>query len=207
MITRFGLGSFWILIALSPLGRPSILTAQAPVQDPALSRDLITHGEIDQAIRDTVVKIIQAGATVDSMLIVRMNAVDSGNIAWLKAVVAGKGWPGKSLVGVSAAHYAFLIVQHAVQDTAFMASALRLMEQEVEKGEVLGMDVAMLADRVAVHRGQLQRYGTQARIENGRIIMEPIADSAHVDERRAALGLPPLAEYARQLDSMYTAHR
>jgi hypothetical protein len=64
----------------------------------------------------------------------------------------------------------------------------------------------MLADRVAVHRGQPQRYGTQAKLLDGRMVLDPIADSAHVDERRAALGMPPLREYVRVLDSMYTAH-
>jgi hypothetical protein len=32
-----------------------------------------------------------------------------------------------------------------------------------------------------------------------------IADSASVDERRASIGLIPLDEYVRLLDSMYTA--
>jgi hypothetical protein len=37
------------------------------------------------------------------------------------------------------------------------------------------------------------------------VILDPIADSALADERRAALGTPPLAEYVRALHSMSTA--
>lgn len=175
-------------------------------RDTALSRALLERVRVDQAIRDTLVTRMQAGQPLDSSFAARMGAIDSANTTWLKAVVARRGWPGRSMVGVEASNAAFLIVQHAVHDSAFQARALSLMERGVATGEVRGADVAMLADRVAVHRGQPQRYGTQARLLDGRLVLDPIADSAHVDERRAALGMPPLAEYVRVLDSMYTAH-
>jgi hypothetical protein len=37
------------------------------------------------------------------------------------------------------------------------------------------------------------------------VVLDPIDDSAHVDERRAALGMPPLAAYVAVLESVYTA--
>ena len=175
-------------------------------RDTALSRALLERVRVDQAIRDTFVLQLQAGRAVDSSLAARMAAIDSANTTWLKAVVTRRGWPGRSEVGPEASNAAFLIVQHAVHDSAFQAQALSLMERGVANGEVRGADVAMLADRVAVHRGQPQRYGTQAKLLEGRLVLDPIADSAHVDERRAALGMPPLREYVRLLDSMYTAH-
>lgn len=175
------------------------------IRDTALSRELLERGRLDQAIRDTVVWRLQAGQPLDSSFAARMAAVDTANTTWLKALVARRGWPGRSEVGPEASNAAFLIVQHAVHDSAFQARALALMELGVAKEEVRGADVAMLADRVAVHRGQPQRYGTQAKLVEGRIVLEPIADSAHVDERRAMLGMPPLREYVRMLDSMYTA--
>jgi hypothetical protein len=191
------------LLAVSLLGARAG-TAQAP-RDSVLARALLERRELDQGIRDTLVQKLQAGESVDSAFSARMAAIDSANTTWLKDVVARRGWPGRSLVGADASNAAFLIVQHAVQDSAFQARALALMEHGVPTGEVSGSDVAMLADRVAVHRGQLQRYGTQAKLLNGRIVLEPIADSAHVDQRRAAIGLPPLRQYVRALDSLYTA--
>jgi len=191
------------LLAVSLLGARAG-TAQAP-RDSVLARALLERRELDQGIRDTLVQKLQAGESVDSAFSARMAAIDSANTTWLKDVVARRGWPGRSLVGADASNAAFLIVQHAVQDSAFQARALALMERGVPTGEVSGSDVAMLADRVAVHRGQLQRYGTQAKLLNGRIVLEPIADSAHVDQRRAAIGLPPLRQYVRALDSLYTA--
>ncbi|MGI8508936.1 MAG: DUF6624 domain-containing protein [Gemmatimonadaceae bacterium] len=58
---------------------------------------------------------------------------------------------------------------------------------------------------MAKARGQRQIYGTQANIANGRVVLDAIADSAHVDLRRAGMGLPPLREYIRVLDSVYIA--
>ena len=194
-----------ILILSLALTASSAGAGQTP-RDTALSRELLERVRVDQAIRDTLVLRLQAGQPVDSSLSARRGAIDSANTTWLKAVVARRGWPGRSAVGPEASNAAFLIVQHAVQDSAFQAQALSLMERGVAKGEVRGADVAMLADRVAVHRGQPQRYGTQAKLLEGRLVLDPIADSAHVDERRAALGMPPLREYVRLLDSMYTAH-
>ena len=194
-----------ILILSLALTAAGAGAGQTP-RDTALSRALLERVRVDQAIRDTFVLQLQAGRAVDSSLAARMAAIDSANTTWLKAVVARRGWPGRSEVGPEASNAAFLIVQHAVHDSAFQAQALSLMERGVANGEVRGADVAMLADRVAVHRGQPQRYGTQAKLLEGRLVLDPIADSAHVDERRAALGMPPLREYVRVLDSMYTAH-
>ena len=194
-----------ILILSLALTAAGAGAGQTP-RDTALTRALLERVRLDQAIRDTFVLQLQAGRAVDSSLAARMAAIDSANTTWLKAVVARRGWPGRSEVGPEASNAAFLIVQHAVHDSAFQAQALSLMERGVANGEVRGADVAMLADRVAVHRGQPQRYGTQAKLLEGRRVLDPIADSAHVDERRAALGMPPLREYVRLLDSMYTAH-
>jgi hypothetical protein len=141
---------------------------------------------------------------VDSAFAQRMLAIDAANTAWLRTVVRERGWPRRSLVGVDAAEAAFLIVQHA-PDTAFQAEALALLERGVVRGEVAGASLALLADRVAVQRGQPQRYGTQAKLVAGRVVFEPIADSLNVDVRRRRLGLMRLRTYARLLDSMYTA--
>ena len=63
---------------------------------------------------------------------------------------------------------------------------------------------ALVFDRVSVGSGHPQRFGTQAKLVNGRVVFEPIDDSAHVDERRAQLGLPSLEVYKHLLDSLYT---
>ena len=54
---------------------------------------------------------------------------------------------------------------------------------------------------MAVNSGGPQFYGTQLRgCEDGKAVPHPIAEEADVDQRRARLGMEPLAEYLAQFD-------
>jgi hypothetical protein len=56
----------------------------------------------------------------------------------------------------------------------------------------------LLEDRVALGEGRPQTYGSQLRTDgNGPLYVPAIADPDHVDERRAAVGLPPMADYVK----------
>lgn len=142
------------------------------------------------------------GGIVDSAQAVAMARADSANTTWLKAYVARWGWPTVAQVGREAVEAAFLIVQHAVHDTAFMRAMLPAIEQARRRGDLDGGAVAMLTDRVEVKAGHGQIYGTQLSLKGGRWVLDPIADSAGVDARRRRMGLPPLAEYLRLVDSL-----
>ena len=71
------------------------------------------------------------------------------------------------------------------------------------RGDLNGGAVAMLTDRVEVKAGRPQIYGTQLSLKNGQLVFDPIADSAGVDRRRRRMGLPPLVEYRRLIDSAF----
>ena len=115
--------------------------------------------------------------------------------ARMKEIVAQIGWPAASKFGRHTAHLAWLLVQHADQDVDFQRECLRLM-REAPEGEVSRADVAYLEDRVRVHEGRPQLYGTQFHTdERGELVPRPIEDPGRLDERRAAAGLQPLAEY------------
>lgn len=181
-------------------------TSSAAAVD-SLRQDLVRRARADQAARTAFFAQVQPGAEPDSATFMRlaapMLAVDSANRVWLRGVVARFGWPTRRLVGDTAARAAWLLAQHADADTALQAQVLPLLERAAAAGDADPQDAALLADRVATARGQPQVYGTQAEFVAGRLRFKPIADSAHVDARRARLGLPPLADYARMLDSLY----
>lgn len=125
--------------------------------------------------------------------------MDRRHTARMREIVAQIGWPGASQVGRDAAHEAWLLVQHADHDLAFQRDCLRLM-REAPEGEVSGADLALIEDRVRVNEGRPQCYGTQFYTdEHGELVPRPIDDPARLDERRAAAGLPPFAEYERAL--------
>lgn len=161
-------------------------------------QQLEARGRTDQAVREG----FGVGGVVDPSQAQAMERTDSANTSWLKAYVAKWGWPTSAQIGRPAVQAAFLIVQHAVHDTAFMRAMLPAVERAHRRGDLDGGAVAMLTDRVEVKAGHGQIYGTQLSLRSGRWLLDPIADSMRVDERRRTMGLPPLAEYLRLIDSV-----
>ncbi len=135
-------------------------------------------------------------------MVAAVKGTDEDNRRWMKTVVARVGWPTATMVGNDGAHAAWLIVQHADADPVFQHQCLNLMLQ-LPKTEYSQSDVAYLTDRVLLAEGKRQLYGTQFTTIGGTLQPRPIADEAHVDERRASVGLCPLAEYTNGLKQVY----
>lgn len=110
------------------------------------------------------------------------------------------GWPTISAVGEDAATAAWAIAQHSDLDPDFQRLALAHLEVAAAEGEASLGDLAYLTDRVAANSGEPQTYGTQVGCgPEGPVPGVPIADEAAVDERRAAAGLAPLADYYAEM--------
>jgi len=128
-----------------------------------------------------------------------MAAADGQNLSWLRQVIADVGWPGKSLVGEDGAQAAWLLAQHADSDPAFQRRCLDLLTAAAERGEATIVQQAYLTDRVLLHEGKPQEYGTQAIARDGRFEPRKLRDPDHVDQRRASVGLGSLAEYLARM--------
>ncbi len=128
--------------------------------------------------------------------------IDVKHTERMKQIVSEIGWPTISKVGIVGASNAWLLVQHANHDVDFQEHCLQLMK-EAPAGEVSIIDTAYLTDRVNVHRGKGQIYGTQVTRENGKHIPRTIEDEVHVDARRAAIGMGPLSEYIEMIYKQY----
>jgi hypothetical protein len=124
-------------------------------------------------------------------------AVDGDNLSWLKALVQRQGFPTVEQVGRKGVNDAWLPVQHADRDPAFQAQVLDVPKPRLASGGVRKQDFAMLLDRVRRAQDKPQIYGSQFMPnKRGRLVPEPTEDMAHVDERRAAMNLMPLAAYS-----------
>ncbi len=124
----------------------------------------------------------------------RMQAVHDRNAGRLTEILDTHGWPGRSLVGERAAHAAWLILQHAIGHPDLLRRGLALL-QAAPAGEVSAIELAMLDDRIRGFEGRGQLYGTQFDWDDeGQMSPLPIEDPAGVDQRRATVGLGPLAE-------------
>jgi hypothetical protein len=191
---RILLASLFALLLATPLA------AQAPAADSvavdSLRRELLEMGRVDQEVRQG----FSPERLQDTAFMRGMMRVDSAHTARMREILAVHGWPGISRVGPEAARAAFLLVQHTPDD-ALQRHALSLMEA-ASPGEVALPDLALLSDRVRVRQGLPQRYGSQFSAVDGRWIADPIEDIARLDERRASMGLPPMADYVQMISEM-----
>ena len=172
-----------------------------------LGRDLAIRAARDQSWRDAEVDEHYDDRTSEAIVWrswSRMCHIGADNISFVKSLVAKGRWPIMSRDGEAATHDAFLIVQHADDDPEFQERMLELLKPLVDRGEFLGRTYAALYDRVALAKGQPQRYATQfGEGKHGCSALRPVEDPKNIDHRRATVGLQPLAEYAKLISEKY----
>jgi hypothetical protein len=123
-----------------------------------------------------------------------VKTLDADNVRTLDAFLQEHGWPPVDRVGDKAELGAFLVLQHA--SLAMQERYLPMLREAVAKQEAEAGNLALLEDRVALDEGRGQIYGSQVTPTAGRVtLVEPVADPARLDERRAKLGLQPICEY------------
>jgi len=158
----------------------------------------VRHDWSDDAFRNSLLSA--AGITAGSPLAPELGAQGESEVASANADTTileqlrslaqtrGSTWPTRTVVGAAGVRAVWMLAQ---RDTALERTALhRMMESGPD--EALPADVAVLEDRVRLLSGRKQLYGSQLRMVNGKLVPAPIEDSAHVDMRRDAAGLPPL---------------
>jgi hypothetical protein len=180
--------------------------ARDVVQHPELRRELLAMVEADQEARARAMAAFQTGAQPDSATVAHLHAVDAANLARLRQIVQVYGWPDAAMAGSDGRSAVFLLVQHADRDVALQKEYLAWLERAFHAGRLspeAGQDVALLTDRVRTNQGRPQLYGTQVEFNGSQVIVKEIEDEPNVDQRRAALGLPPLAEYIALLKQAY----
>ena len=161
----------------------------------ALRQELLHMRERDQKMRNTLMGRYGYETAFSPEDAAWFEATDASNTARMKEIIAEHGWPNQTVVGEDGAISAWILVQHADKDPEFQKQCLELMQQSVTIGEASVSKLAYLTDRVRVGGGQPQIYGTQNVVIDGKVISAEIEDAAQVDERRAVIGLGPVAEY------------
>jgi hypothetical protein len=189
----------FVVQAQEPLPERQAPQAPAPVQNPELRDFLLNLKKVNQSIRAEL--IAKGYGRLDSLDLARQAAVDEANQEHLKEIVENFGWPDRFMVGMDGVEAAFLIAQNS--DHAFQRQILPAIRAAYQRGDLVSGDYALYVDGILVEESNVQRFGTQAYVEEGKLKLYPIEDRANVDERRAELGLEPLAEYVRKLATRY----
>ncbi len=165
--------------------------------EPRLRERLLEMARIDQQARD---------GDWSPPMIEKMLAVDAANLPEIRRIVADHGGlPRAWQVGADGVAAAWLLVQHADGDADFQRQVLGGIMPLVESGEVSAHDFVLLTDRVLVNAGKPQRYGSQLAAVGGKWQPKPMEAPEQVDQRRAAVGQMPLADYLCVASRMFPA--
>jgi hypothetical protein len=158
--------------------------------DDKLRQELVAMRAEDLRVRTELV----ASGELGGAYVPRMEAVHRENAARLRELIARHGWPAEDVARKDGAEAAWLIAQHAVGEPDFQREALRQLLACAAAGRVPPWHAAYLEDRIALHEGRPQRFGTQwiDDVVDGRPRPWRIADPARVDELRAEVGLKPM---------------
>jgi hypothetical protein len=181
----------------------ALLCACGTSQNTELRDELVEMVRVDQIMRE---RVVAAVADVDFnapptdewiALVDEQDQLDEANGRRLEEIVEQYGWPTFDMVGQEASSAAQVILQHGSLDRK--RRLLPELEEAVANDQALASDLAMVQDSIRVADGRNQIYGTAfVNGPNGEMMLHPIEDPDSVDERREAVGLPPLEDYLRE---------
>ena len=177
----------------APSSSPPQATDAAPrdaaPRDPSLREDLIRMAREDQGSVACMPKSALEPRTCRTV-----GEVRDGNQAALRQIIAERGWPGRSLVGLDGSRAAWLIAQHADDDVPFQKQCLALIHEAFQIGDMEAYAFAYLTDRILDNERRPQMYGTQG----GGAYGSP-EDERRIDANRKAIGLEPWHVFVERL--------
>lgn len=183
-----------VLTGLSLLLTPGMRAqaAEAPaVSNPALRAELLDRVKQADVLLERLLKCASEFFECDAPMD-RLKQTFDDNALRLKAIVKEYGWPGNDLVGQDGAGAATLMLLNA--ELEIKKELLPVVLDAYRAGKTVGTTYAYLLDDILVTEGKLQVYGTHQK-KGAKV--SPIEDAAHVNKRRAEVGLPPLSGYPK----------
>ncbi|WP_163506611.1 DUF4135 domain-containing protein [Fodinicola acaciae] len=145
------------------------------------------------------------GGFADESLHRRLTTLTRSAAGWLRDVLDEHGWPGRSTVGTAATLAASRLVQHLEDDLPLQRRCLELMTAAAEAGDFPLRELAYVTDTIRLAEGRPQLYGTKFDRVDGEFVPCRIEDPDHVEERRRAMGLLSLEDYAEQLRQRFAS--
>lgn len=159
--------------------------------DEQLQQHLLELGRHDE---ETRTRLLHEGRLFDGYA-EQMERVHLENAAKLQRIIDEHGWPGLSLVGEEGAQAAWLIAQHAISNPVLQRTCMAHIARAVQENEAPPPYFAFLTDRILYNQRKPQQFGTVFDWdEDDELSPWIIDDEDNVDERRASVGLPPLAD-------------
>jgi hypothetical protein len=167
-----------------------------------------TPAELPQATVDSVRDELLKRNNDDQQLLKskaapeKIRELQQANDAWLREVVSRNGWIDLHRFGPKASGAAIVMAKHSA-DTRLLLAAMPVIEHDLAADPGFGQTFAIAYDQLRLSLGQKQRYGSQICSESGqRPFLCAVETPSHLDERRATIGLTPMAEYLELVSKM-----
>lgn len=170
-----------------------------------LQKEMLEIQRDDQIYRQQINSVLQTeGPTSKKIAELNQKRIiaDSINLIKTEKILDQYGWPSPAEVG-NTNQGLFLVIQHAT--LSVQLKYLPMFREAVKTRYFFPPNLALLEDRVAIEQGKKQIYGSQISYDakSNSYHLLPIEDEAHVNDRRAKLGLEPLAEYLKHWNIAY----
>ncbi|MFO0357756.1 MAG: DUF6624 domain-containing protein [Sphingobacteriaceae bacterium] len=135
----------------------------------------------------------------------KMKLTDSLNYFELVKIIEKFGYPNFDLVGEESSNNFWALVQHQDRHISFQDSVLKLLKKEVDNNKASKSNYAYLVDRLLVNKNKKQIYGTQVRLnrKGDTYEPEPVKDKKNLNKRRAEMGLTPIEEYIKKMNTKF----
>ncbi|MCK6616081.1 MAG: hypothetical protein L6Q51_00390 [Cyclobacteriaceae bacterium] len=160
--------------------------------------------DADQNIRRILIDSIGMQSAEAPKFFRIMEKVDSINQKSIKQILKKYGWIGCSYIGDKAANAIFYIVQHS--DLELMIKYHPELKRMASIGEARLAHSALMEDRILMHLGKRQIFGTQiftSTITGDRFIW-PVDNSGLVNKRRFDVGITEsVEEFAKRMGARY----
>ena len=172
----------------------------AQVLYPNLRDELLSMEKVDQ---DARMKCANGSADEQvKCLAPVLKAIDEPHTKRLEEIFDQIGFPNTAKVGREGMQAFMILLQHAPTD-ALRVRSLKPITAAFKNKELPPMDYANFVDRLRLHQGKKQLYGSGFDFKEGKMVMSPTEDMKNLDKRRAKIGLPPLAELIKMMKEMY----
>jgi hypothetical protein len=161
------------------------------ISNPQLLSELQRRVDQDQEARRSWLR-----SPSDRELANRVDEIDSDNVAWLRNLIDGGGFPTATDVGEVGVHLAWILLQHADQAPDLQRRLLPTLAKRYESRELSPTDLARYTDRVLLAMKKPQRYGTQFDWQSRTFKLPDHRTVAEINAHRRELGLMSLEDYA-----------
>ena len=177
---------------------PQAQPTPPPNLNKKLQADLIKMAQKQQELLQQVVAEDQTKKSDQE----KLHELYENNAVKLCELLKTNGWPTTATVDREGVRATYYILKNS-GTYEMQRDLLSVILAAIKKDPVQKPEFAGLYDRLRVSAGMKQVFGTQAVSMGGFLVLYPIEDEKHVDDRRAEFGLSTMETNIRNLERNY----